>query len=225
MSDEVLAEVPLLKEALAGDAERIRTEIASLSEEQMTFSQQEPVWARWSVDAQLRHIALLCCRWVNRVREPLEEKGHTFPDVNMDAVMGGNGRHMPADVCPDTPSLVTIIEAHLNHCLEVLERESPETLRGIAGERAVDSEASYTDSAERFIDFARLAARTHPYGWSEVADHPGRFRVELIALIRQIHWEILAHLRNVQRIKRLLGLPPAQELPREGYLQINKFWE
>ncbi|MBT3434547.1 MAG: hypothetical protein HN435_11620, partial [Nitrospinaceae bacterium] len=64
MSDEVLAEVPLLKEALAGDAERIRTEIASLSEEQMTFSQQEPVWARWSVDAQLRHIALLCCRWV-----------------------------------------------------------------------------------------------------------------------------------------------------------------
>lgn len=225
MSAEILAEVPLLKQALAGDAGRIRAEITPLSEAQMAFSQDDPVWARWSAEVQLRHIALLCCRWVNRVRGPLEERGHTFPGVDMDAVMKGNGRHMPAEVCPDTPSLLAVIEAHLNICLDVLERESPETLRGIAGERAVDPEASYTDSAERFIDFARLAARTHPYGWSEVAGHPGRFRVELIALIRQIHWEILAHLRNVQRIKRLLGLPPAQELPREGYLQIDKFWE
>ena len=145
--------------------------------------------------------------------------------MDLDAVLAGNGRHMPAEVCPDTPSLLAVIEAHLNVCIQVLERGDPADLRSVAGERAVDPEASYTDSAERFIDFARLAARTHPYGWSEVPDRPGRFRVELIALIRQIHWEILAHLRNVQRIKRLLGLPPAQERPREGYLKIDKFWE
>jgi hypothetical protein len=37
--------------------------------------------------------------------------------------------------------------------------------------------------------------------------------------------EVLAHLHNIKRIKRLLGLASAQELPREGYLQIDRFWE
>ena len=74
---------------------------------------------------------------------------------------------------PNTPSLPAVIESHLNVCTQVLERGDPADLRDIAGERTVDPEAGYTESAERLIDFARLAARTHPYGWSEASGHMG----------------------------------------------------
>ena len=89
--------------------------------------------------------------------------------------------------------------------------------------RIVDPEAHYEDSPDRFIDFARMAAQHHPYGWEEMAGQPGHFKVELIAALRQIYWELLAHLRTIQRLKGLLGLPESTELPREGYLTFSKF--
>jgi hypothetical protein len=225
MSESVVAEARRLAEALAADPDRIEAEISGMSDEQMAYSADDPVWARWSAEMNLRHIALLSCRWLNRLRGPLEERGYTFPEVEMEAVMSGNSRHIPPAICPDTASLLAFIRAHCDLASGILSREGDETLRGISGERVVDPEASYTDSAERFIDFARIAAQLHPCGWTEVPGHPGRFRVEMIAALRQIHWEILAHLRTVQRIKGLLDLPQATPLPREGYLSIDRFYD
>jgi len=108
---------------------------------------------------------------------------------------------------------------------EVLDRETPETLRSIACLRIVDPEAWREDSPERPIDFWRMAARLHPFGVREDPARPGRFTVELAAALRQIHWEILAHLRSVQRLKGLLGLPARVSLPREGYLTLSKFYD
>lgn len=225
MSSDIHAEIPSLRKSLAAAPSRVMDELSGLNPEQMAFSRNDPVWARWSADMQLRHIALMICRWLGRFRAPLEERGHTLPEVDLDAVMSGNGRHMPAAICPDQASLLAFIRAHCEVCTAILDRESPETLRALAGERAVDPEAHYTDSPGSFIGFARMAARLHPYGWEEVPGSPGRFRVELIAALRQIHWEILAHLRTIQRLKALLGLPETIPLPREGYLEMAEFYD
>ncbi|MFC1492027.1 hypothetical protein ACFLQ0_05530, partial [Nitrospinota bacterium] len=202
-----------------------QTEIAGLSEEQMAFSREEPVWARWSADMQLRHIALMICRWLGRLREPLERKGYTLPEVDLAEVMSGNGRHIPPSVCPDSGSLLAFIGAHCELCTAILEREDPEFLRAITCERVVDPEAHYADSPGRPIDFARMASERHPYGWKEVPDQPGHFAVEMVAALRQIHWEILAHLRTIQRLKGLLGLPVKVALPREGYLADPEYYD
>lgn len=144
MSDSVVAEARRLAEALAADPDRIEAEISGMSDEQMAYSADDPVWARWSAEMNLRHIALLSCRWFNRLRGPLEERGYTFPEVEMEAVMSGNGRHIPPAICPDTASLLAFIRAHCDLASGILSREGDETLRGISGERVVDPEASYT---------------------------------------------------------------------------------
>lgn len=218
------AEIPLLRAGLAAAPDRLADEIAGLTEEQMGFRRGEPVWARWSAEMQLRHMALMICNWLERFREPLEEKGYTYQAVDMKAVMSGNGRHIPPAVCPDRDSLLSFIRVRCELGTGILDRESPETLRSLSGSRIVDPEAHYEDSPDRFIDFARMAAKHHPYGWREVPDRPGHFTVELIAALRQIHWELLAHTRSIQRLKGLLGLPEAAPLPREGYLVFPKFF-
>ncbi len=225
MSEMIEAEIPVLRAGLAAAPARLTREMAGIPEAQMGFRREEPVWARWSAEMQLRHMALMICRWLERFKEPLEEKGYSFPAVDMDAVMSGNGRHIPPVVCPDREALLSFIYVRCALGAEILDRESPEILRSLTCNRIVDPEAHYEDSPDRFIDFARMAAEHHPYGWREVPDQPGHFRVELIAALRQVHWEILAHLRTVQRLKGLLGLPEAVALPREGYLTFPKFYD
>jgi hypothetical protein len=224
MSGIILADILATREGLTAAPGRISAEIEGLTEDQMTFARDEPVWARWSVEMQLRHMALLSCRWIARLREPLEEKGYAVPEVDSGEVMSGNGRQIPASICPDTKSVLEFIGAHCVLGAEILGRESPEFLRATAGERVVDPEAHYSDSPGQPIDFARMAAALHPFGWEEISGRPGHFRVEAVAALRQIHWEILAHLRTVQRIKGLLGLPEKITLPHEGYLADPKFF-
>jgi hypothetical protein len=87
----------------------------------------------------------------------------------------------------------------------------------------VDTEVWREDSPERPIDLWRMLAELHPYGVHEDPDKPGHFPMELIAVIRQIYWEFLAHLRSIQRLKGLLRLSASVALPKEGYLIISKF--
>ncbi len=225
MSGMIETEKLLIRAGLAAAPDRLAKEIAGLTEEQMVFRCDEPVWARWSAEMQLRHMALMICNWLERFREPLEEKGYEYPAVDMKAVMSDNGRHIPAAVCPDRDSLLSFIHARCELGAAILDRESPEALRSLTGARIVDPEAHYEDSPDRFIDFARMAAKHHPFGWREVPDQPGHFTVELIAALRQVHWELLAHTRSIQRLKGLLGLPEAAPLPREGYLVFSKFYD
>ncbi len=225
MSENIETEIPLLREGLMAAPDRLADEISGLTEEQMNFRREEPVWARWSPEMQLRHMALMSCRWLERFREPLEAKGYAYPALDMKAVMSGNGRHIPPAVCPDRDSLISFIRARCELGADMLARETPETLRSLSGSRIVDPEAHYEDSPDRFIDFARMAAKHHPYGWREDPDRPGHFTVELIAALRQVYWELLAHTRSIQRLKGLLGLPEAAALPREGYLAFPKFFD
>jgi len=109
MNSDIRAEILSLRKSLAAAPSRVIDELSGLNPEQMAFSQGDPVWARWSADMQLRHIALMICRWLGRFWAPLEERGHSLPEVDLDAVMSGNGRHMPSLRSPEHPPTLLIV--------------------------------------------------------------------------------------------------------------------
>ena len=109
MNSDIRAEILSLRKSLAAAPSRVIDELSGLNPEQMAFSQGDPVWARWSADMQLRHIALMICRWLGRFWAPLEERGHSLLEVDLDAVMSGNGRHMPSLRSPGHPPTLLIV--------------------------------------------------------------------------------------------------------------------
>jgi hypothetical protein len=226
MSENVREEMGHLREALTGAADRVAEEVADFSEEQMAFTQDEPLWARWSADVQFRHIACVPCRWLLGIfREGLDSRGYQFPEVDMETIQAMGGRHVPPEVCPDRAALAEHLRAMFVFCIEILDRETPESMRELKCVRLVDTEAWREDSPERPIDFWRMLTDLHPYGVHEDPRTPGHFPMELIGVIRQIYWETLAHHRSIQRLKGLLDLPVRVELPREGYLTMSKFYD
>ena len=226
MSDDIQAEIEHLREGLSGAADLTAKEVAYFTDDQFTFSQDDPVWARWSAETQLRHMACVPCRWLHGLfRETLEAQGHRLPEVDMDTIRSGGGRHVPPEICPDRESLIALMREMHSFALGLLEKETPASLRELKCLRLVDTEAWREDSPERPIDLWRMLVDLHPYGVFEDPDNPGQFPMELIAVIRQIYWETLAHLRTVQRLKGLLGMAVRVDLPREGYLTVSKFYD
>lgn len=226
MTEDIRPEIPRLKKGLAACADWVAAEFADFSEAQMAFTRQEPVWARWSPEVQIRHMANVPFRWLHeQMGDPLRERGYAFPPLDAAAVREGGGRFVPPEVCPDRASLIAFMRPLFGLAVQILDRENPEVLRAITCLRLVDPEAWREDAPEKPIDFWRMAAKLHGVGVREDPERPGRFTVELIAALRQIYWEILAHTRTTQRIKGLLGLPVRVQLPVEGYLTIPKFYD
>ena len=104
----------------------------------------------------------------------------------MDAIQAAGGRHVPPEICPDRESLTAHMGMMHKFCIEILDRESPESIRELKCLRLVDVEAWREDSPERPIDLWRMLADLHPYGVHENPEAPGHFPMELIAVIRQI---------------------------------------
>ncbi len=226
MREKAREEISHLREGLAAAADLVAAEFEGFPEDRLDFTQDEPVWARWSADTQLRHMTCVPCRWLHGLcRKFLEARGHRLPEMNMDSINAGTGRHIPPEILPDVDSLIAFMRQMHGFCIELLDKETPESLRELKCLRVVDTEAWREDAPEKPIDLWRMLAKLHPYGVQEDPKAPGNFPMELIAVIRQIYWETLAHLRTVQRLKGLLDLPVKVSLPREGYLTISKFYD
>ena len=87
MSDNIREEISHLRKGLTGAADLIAVEFGSFPKDQLNFTQDEPVWARWSADTQLRHIACVPCRWLHGLcREILESRGHHLPEMDMETI-------------------------------------------------------------------------------------------------------------------------------------------
>ncbi|MBT3350846.1 MAG: hypothetical protein HOJ95_09600 [Nitrospinaceae bacterium] len=226
MSAEINDEIKHLRKGLSAAGDLLANELADFPEARMDFCQDEPVWARWSAEVQLRHIACVPCRWLLGIfRESLEAQGYSLPDVDMKTIAERGGRHVPPEICPDRASLIAHTRRMFDFCIEILDRQTPESFRALTCIRLVDTEIWREDAPERPIDLWRMLAELHPYGVHEDPDTPGNFPMELIAVIRQIYWELLAHLRSIQRLKGLLELPVVVNLPKEGYLTVSKFYD
>ena len=65
---------------------------------------------------------------------------------------------------------------------------------------------------------------TLPRGAVQHADDPGSITYDLEGTLWMGFYEMLAHIRTVQRLKVAQGLEPTVELPRVGYLRLPEYW-
>ena len=217
-----------LQAALAGFPEGLRKETDGLSFEQMTFAAQEPGWARWSIDNHIRHVAQIPANWLYvRTGEALLAAGYFFPPTAeaIAKVRRSGPRLVRPQIAPDLNALLDILVTWMIFCCWVLDRKDDEGLRSIQVHLYVDPEEKRPDDPRKTVEYGRDAAALHPTGYVEDPQQPGHFTVELGTALRHIHWNMLAHHRNIQRIKSLLGLPQAMALPRVGYLSLPDYYD
>ena len=226
MSDAMRAEVPALREGLSRVPDQVALETEDFTEEQLAHRQEEPAWAQWSVDRQIRHIASPPCTWLlDRFRDGLIARGYKLPELDPAALRARQGPFIPPGMAPDREAVIELMRPLFTFCAGILERESPADLRSTTFQYAVDPNAAFAGSPEKRIDFMRLWLKVHPFGIREDPARPGYFTFELGAILRQIYWEALAHLRTIQRFKRIFGLPEKIAIPRLGYLTLPKYYD
>jgi len=61
-------------------------------------------------------------------------------------------------------------------------------------------------------------------GAGEDPERPGYLQYSLEGSLWMVFYEMLTHVRTIQRLKQHQGLPPAQALPRVGYLRLPHYW-
>ena len=217
-----------LRVALENYPDLVYEEVEGLTHEQMCYANEEPPWARWSMDLQIRHIALMTPVWLSmRAKEVLLREGYTFPDTaGLIAQLIDSGiRHVPPEAAGDRRAVVDFMRPWAALCCEIIERESEERLRSLSFTYYTDPDASRPGDPHKPVEYHRMSVRLHPFGLTEDEGRPGLFHLEIGAVLRHIYWNVLAHLRTVQRLKLRQGLPLNNELPREGYLTLPEFYD
>ena len=217
-----------LKIALESYPDLVYGEVEGLTHEQMCYANEEPPWARWSMDLQIRHIALMTPVWLSmRAGKVLLREGYTFPDTaGLIADLIDSGiRHVPPEAAGDRSAVIDFMRPWAALCCEIIERESEERLRALSFTYYTDPAASRPGDPHKPVDYHRMSVSLHSFGFTEDAERPGLFHLEIGALLRHIYWNVLAHLRTVQRLKLRQGLPLNNELPREGYLTLPEFYD
>lgn len=223
-------ELPKLRESLHSFPDWVRDETEGLDIEQMAFAAREPAWARWSIELQIRHIALGPPVWLSRrAGEVLLKAGYIFPDsAEAIAKLDRAGvRFVPAEIVQHRNALIAFLRPWADLCCTIIDREGPEGLQSLTfsflEDRPVGRRSQ--NDPKRAIDYHRILARLHPSGYTEDPDRPGLFHLHVGGVLRNIHWNVLAHLRTIQRLKNFMGLSSALELPREGYLTLSEFYD
>ncbi len=217
-----------LRTDLAHYPDLVYGEVEGLNHEQMCYANEEPPWARWSMDLQIRHIALMTPVWLSmRAGEMLTREGYAFPDTaGLIADLIDSGiRHVPPEAAGDKKAVVDFMRPWAALCCEIIDKESEDRLRALSFTYYMDPEASRPGDPHKPVDYHRMSVRLHPFGFYEDAERPGLFRLEIGGVLRHIYWNVLAHLRTVQRLKLRQGLPLKAELPREGYLTLPEFYD
>ncbi|MBI2178735.1 MAG: hypothetical protein HYU38_10445 [Candidatus Tectomicrobia bacterium] len=222
------SEFPRLRESLEAYPGLVWSEIDGLTLEQMAYASQEPPWARWSIDLQVRHIALVTPVWLFlRAEETLRRRGYAFPESGpaVASLVRAGGRHIPPELAPDRRALIAFLRPWAGLCCRIMDREGEEGLRSMEFTYYTDPEWVRPGDPKRPVEYHRIAARLHPAGFREDPQRAGLFHLQMTAVLRHIFWNVLAHLRTVQRLKMAQGLTPVLALPREGYLTLPEFYD
>ena len=128
MSDAMRAEVPGLREGLSCVPDQVALETEDFTEEQLAHRQEEPAWAQWSVDQQIRHIASPPCSWLlDRFRDGLIARGYKLPDLDPAALRARQGPFIPPGMAPDREAVIELMRTLLTIPQDVgyaMERDS-----------------------------------------------------------------------------------------------------
>ena len=76
----------------------------------------------------------------------------------------------------------------------------------------------------RGTDFWKYVIETLPRGANFSADDERDIIYDLEGSLWMVFYEMLTHIRTIQRLKLHQGLEVAVELPRVGYLRLPHYW-
>ncbi|MEM7091445.1 MAG: hypothetical protein AAF567_00475 [Actinomycetota bacterium] len=193
-------------------------EVAGLTDEQLDLDDLAPdkEWMWWSIRRQVSHMAWdALCFTVRRCGHFLWPDGDVpAPIVWEDHRLGPDRRWdrvLDEDLFWEIPDLIEKMAIGIGWLERVAEEQPIEALRA----DLTSVHATY---------FWKYATSTLPRGVEPDPDAPEKLRYTLEASLWMVFYEILTHIRTIQRLKRHQGLALAQELPRVGYLRLPEYW-
>jgi len=197
----------------------IETEIAGLTDDQLDFDDLSPEneWMWWSIRRQVSHIA-----WDSLVFTSRRCSSLLWPDGEVpspivweDHLMGKEpppwDRVLNEDLFWQVPDLIAKVEVGIGWLERVVSEQSIEALR--ADVKSV-----------RGTPFWAYAITTLPRGAGPDPHRVGYLQYALEASLWMVFYEMLTHIRTIQRLKLHQGLDLAQDLPRVGYLRLPHYW-
>lgn len=196
----------------------LEPELDGLTDRQLDFDDQDPgrEWMWWSIRRQVSHMAWDSLIFPRRRCAPLLWPDGAVPEpINWDDHRLGPravwDRVLDENRFWAVPDLLDKLRTGVGWLTRTVTEQPIEVLRA-------------TVESVHGTPFWAYVIQTLPRGAQLVDDPPGHIRYTLEASLWMVFYEILTHIRTVQRLKAAQGLPAAVELPRVGYLRLPEYW-
>ena len=180
-------------------------ELEGLTDEQLDFESEQWGWSQWSIRRNVSHVASGDFRWLlERWGARLFPQG--LPDIgDWAGIMASPyDRRLDESKYWELDSILAVFRQGLALAWSVLESETVASLQ--------------TREIEQRLTGGMPWQEAHPRGVRPDPEQPGQGYITLEATFRHRYYEYIAHLYNIQRLKKAQGLPVAVPLPITGYL-------
>lgn len=198
--------------------EWVHAETDGLTADQLDFDDTSPEkeWMWWSIRRQVSHIAWDALVFTHRRCAPLlwPDGDDPEPIVWAHHHLGPNMKYdrlLDEDLYWQVHDLIAKMEIGIGWLERVVSENSIEDLRA-------------NTTSIRGTEFWAYVITTLPRGAGADPDRSGFIRYDLEGSLWMVFYEQLTHIRTIQRLKILQGIPLAVDLPRVGYLRLPEYW-
>ena len=188
-----------------------RAEVLGLSDQHLDWVSDRWEWSRWSIRQHVSHVVALVYLWLlERWGPQLFPEGVGLAGRDYQTLLSvEHGLQLDERLFPDMAAIRPPLENAANLALQILRRETVASLR----ERTLIVELGPQ---------WELLRKAHPTGIRPTGE-PGKWEMTLEATFRHLDFECIAHVYNIQRLRRAQGLIAVCELPHEGYITLPEW--
>ena len=196
----------------------VEAETETLSNEQLDFHDPSPdkEWMWWSCRTQISHMAWDSLVFTKRRAGHLLWPDGDIPEpINwLDHQMGPNSkwdRVLNPNKFWEVPDLIEKLEVGVSW------------LDQLVTEYTIDQLRSEMQTV-RGTNFWKYVITTLPRGAEVSQEDSSSITYNLEGSLWMVFYELLSHVRTIQRLKTYQGLETKVELPRVGYLRLPHYW-
>ncbi len=189
----------------------VLAEAQGLSEDQLDFESDRWEWSKWSIRRNMSHIASGDFRWIwIRWGSQLFPQG--LPnDAELDGLCDSpHDRRLDEGKYWDAAVILGKVRQGLDLCWSVLSSETVGSMRTKVLETPSDT-------------LWALHPEIFPGGAKEFPGDPSKIYMTLEATFLHRYYEYIAHLFNIQRLKKAQGLETMIDVPFEGYWALPEW--
>lgn len=196
----------------------LEAELVGVSDAQLDFDDLHPdrEWMWWSIRRQVSHMA-----WDSLVFPRRRCAALLWPDGEVpepivwdDHRLGRKARWdrvLDEDLFRTLPDILNKLRLGISWLERVVAEQPIEVLRA-------------TTETVHGTPFWAYVIQTLPRGAGLVDEPAGHIGYTLEGSLWMVFYELLTHIRTIQRLKLIQGLDLAIELPRVGYLRLPEYW-